>query len=137
MGRPNRPTMGSDSRSRSRSRGRSRDNSRSRSRSERRRSRSRSRSGGGSGREKGVACRWNERGFGFIRPNKGGDDVFCHVSGLKEGNMLQEGDEVEYEVMYDERQRKYRAVNVTGGIQWTCGLTKAVGSGLWPSAASC
>jgi len=43
--------------------------------------------------------------------------VFCHVSGLKEGNMLQEGDEVEFEVVFDDRQNKYRAMNVTGGIQ--------------------
>merc|ERR1712216_931308 len=128
------PREKSDDRGGSRSRSRSprRDRSRSRSRSERReksrsrsprRSRSRSRGGGrddrrDSGRrEKGVACRWNDRGFGFIRPNKGGEDVFCHVSGLQHGNMLREGDEVEFEVLFDERQGKYRAAEVTGGIQ--------------------
>merc|ERR1712188_365691 len=90
------------SRSRSRSRSGRRERSRSRSRSRRRdsrsrsrRSRSRDRRGGGGGlrdsggkRETGIACKWNDRGFGFIRPNKGGEDVFCHVSGLKDGNML-------------------------------------------------
>merc|ERR1712196_94260 len=97
--------------------------SRSRSRRSRSRSRSRDRRGGGglrdSGgkREAGIACKWNDRGFGFIRPNKGGEDVFCHVSGLKDGNMLREGDEVEFEVVFDERQGKYRAAEVTGGIQ--------------------
>merc|ERR1740133_666043 len=120
--------MGSRSRSRSRSKSRSPEKreekkSRSRSRSEKKgsrsppRRRSRSRSGSPGGREKGVACRWNDRGFGFIRPNKGGDDVFCHVSGLKEGNMLQEGDEVEFTVIFDERQGKRRAADVTGGVQ--------------------
>merc|ERR1711924_241663 len=103
-----------DAGSRSRSRSRSARRSRSRSKS---RSRSRSRSRTPAKREKGIACRWNDRGFGFIKPEKGGDDVFCHISGLKEGNMLREGDEVEYTVMYDERQRKHRATDVTGGVQ--------------------
>merc|ERR1712072_1143738 len=117
----------SKSPSRSRSRGRSRSSSerksRSRSRSPRR-SRSRSRSRGRAGpkdtggkRVKGIACKWHDRGFGFIKPNDGGEDVFCHVSGLQSGNCLREGDEVEFEVAWDERQNKYRATEVSGGIQ--------------------
>jgi cold shock CspA family protein len=88
------------------------------------RSRSRSRSrgrggggggGGGGGRLKGEACKWNPRGFGFIKPLEGGgDDVFCHVSVLTDGNCLREGDTVEYEVVYDDRKGKYRADKVTG-----------------------
>ena len=86
------------------------------------RSRSRSRSrgrggggGGGGGRLKGEACKWNPRGFGFIKPLEGGgDDVFCHVSVLTDGNCLREGDTVEYEVVYDDRKGKFRADKVTG-----------------------
>ena len=88
------------------------------------RSRSRSRSrgrggggggGGGGGRLKGEACKWNPRGFGFIKPlDDKGDDVFCHVSVLTDGNCLREGDTVEYEVVYDDRKGKYRADKVTG-----------------------
>eukprot|EP00658_Telonema_sp_P-2_P031973 TRINITY_DN237_c0_g1_i8.p2 TRINITY_DN237_c0_g1~~TRINITY_DN237_c0_g1_i8.p2 ORF type:complete len:156 (+),score=22.74 TRINITY_DN237_c0_g1_i8:239-706(+) len=95
----------------------------SRSRSparEARRSRSRSRSpgrggGGSGGRQSGIACRWNERGFGFIKPNEGGDDLFCHVSCIEDGNMLREGDTVEYDCVFDDRKGKYRAEKVTGG----------------------
>ena len=91
-----------------------------------RRSRSRSRSrgrdgGGGGGKQKGVACRWNDRGFGFIKPSDGSEDVFCHVSSIKDGNMLREGDEVEFESVYDDRKGKYRADNVTGGCQEEAG----------------
>merc|ERR1711939_635354 len=88
------------------------------------RSRGRSRSSGRAGpkdtggkRVKGIACKWHDRGFGFIKPNDGGEDVFCHVSGLQSGNCLREGDEVEFEVAWDERQNKYRAIEVSGGIQ--------------------
>lgn len=91
-------------RSRSRSRSRSRGGSRGRG------------GGGGDGqRHKGEACRWNPRGFGFIKPFDGGEDIFCHVSVITDGNMLREGDSVEYEVVYDDRKGKYRADKVTGG----------------------
>lgn len=100
-----------------------RSRSRSRSRSpRRRRSRSRSRSGdrksGGSGSSKlltGRAARWNERGFGFIKPDNDDEDIFCHCSAIQDGNSLREGDPIEYEKVYDQRKGKYRAENVTGG----------------------
>ena len=73
---------------------------------------------GGIQRVKGEAKRWNsERGFGFIKPNTGGEDVFCHFSSITDGNALREGDIVEYEAEFDESKGKYRAVEVTGGIK--------------------
>ena len=82
---------------RSRSRSPEDRNDRSRSRSPRR-SRSRSRSPamnpgyGGSpprgDRKTGVAGRWNPRGFGFITPDQGGEDLFCHFSSISDGNMV-------------------------------------------------
>ena len=50
------------------------DDERSRSRSPKRDS---GRGGGksGSGKSEGVAGRWNERGFGFIKPNDGGEQI--------------------------------------------------------------
>ena len=81
------------------------------------RSRSRSRDGGGGGREKGTACRWNERGFGFIKPSDGSEDLFCHFSAITDGNCLPQGAEVEYTRSYDERKGNYRATEVSGGMQ--------------------
>jgi cold shock CspA family protein len=75
------------------------------------------RTGGGGGRKTGVAGRWNERGFGFITPDGGSEDVFCHFSAITDGNMLSEGARVDYDESYDERKGKPRAERVTGGIQ--------------------
>lgn len=104
--------MPSRSRSPPRDRSRSPPKERSRSRS---RSRSPRRDGGGS-KVKGVAGRWNDRGFGFIKPDDGSEDVFCHFSGITDGNCLREGAEVEFDKVYDDRKGKYRAENVSGGF---------------------
>lgn len=59
---------------------------------------------------KGVVKFFNEtKGFGFITPEDGGDDVFVHVSGLR--SNVRENDKVSYDV---ERGKKgLNAVNVT------------------------
>eukprot|EP00397_Hematodinium_sp_SG-2012_P022126 GEMP01022906.1.p1 GENE.GEMP01022906.1~~GEMP01022906.1.p1 ORF type:complete len:169 (+),score=33.01 GEMP01022906.1:82-588(+) len=47
------------------------------------------------GKEQGYVINWNvEKGYGFIKPDKGGEDIFAHVSGLKDGDVLREGDPV-------------------------------------------
>ena len=68
-------------------------------------------------RLKGVAQHWNpDRGFGFIKPPRGGgENVFCHFSAITDGDVLRKGDPIEYELEFDNRTGKYRAVNVTGG----------------------
>ncbi len=66
-------------------------------------------------RMKGTACRWNERGFGFIKPSDGSEDLFCHFSAITDGNCLAQGAEVEYTRAYDDRKGNYRATEVTGG----------------------
>eukprot|EP00446_Apocalathium_sp_SHHI-4_P039839 CAMPEP_0177346494 /NCGR_PEP_ID=MMETSP0368-20130122/29217_1 /TAXON_ID=447022 ORGANISM="Scrippsiella hangoei-like, Strain SHHI-4" /NCGR_SAMPLE_ID=MMETSP0368 /ASSEMBLY_ACC=CAM_ASM_000363 /LENGTH=85 /DNA_ID=CAMNT_0018808153 /DNA_START=75 /DNA_END=328 /DNA_ORIENTATION=- len=67
----------------------------------------------------GVMKRWNsEKGFGFIGADDGGDDVFCHVSALLDGEgSVQEGDAVKYRMTYDDRKGKDRAsdVELAGG----------------------
>ena len=107
------PAKRSRSPDRERSR-RDRSDSRDRERSRRDRSRSRSRGrddrgggGGGYGKASGVACRWNERGFGFIKPDDGGDDLFCHVSQITDGNALSEGAKVHFVKVFDERRGSY------------------------------
>ena len=59
--------------------------------------------------------RWNERGFGFIESLSGGDEIFCHVSEITDGNCLRPGDEVQYKLKYDDRRGSYQAANLTGG----------------------
>jgi cold shock protein len=38
-----------------------------------------------------------EKGFGFIAPDNGGNDLFVHASGIEEGPIA-DGDKVEFEV---------------------------------------
>jgi len=40
------------------------------------------------------------KGFGFIQPEEGGDDVFVHITSVKEAGLdtLNEGDQVTYEL---------------------------------------
>lgn len=49
-----------------------------------------------------------EKGFGFITPSNGGDDVFVHVSGLSEN--VRQDDAVRYDIQ--EGRKGPNAVNV-------------------------
>lgn len=48
-----------------------------------------------------------EKGFGFICPSEGGDDVFVHITALRDGGFdtLPEGQPVFYELVEDRRGR--------------------------------
>lgn len=71
-------------------------------------------------RIKGYVVSWHdEKGFGFIKPFDGGEDVFTHVSCLKDGDCLDQGKEVMFENTFDSVKGKYRAVDVTG-----CGMRR-------------
>ena len=84
--------------------------------------------GGGGGKDRGVALRWfQEKGFGFIKPHDGGDNLFCHFSCITDGSMLREGSEVSYNKVFDERKGKgYKAEQVVGGIRDPVGKSKPV-----------
>ena len=53
------------------------------------------------------------KGFGFITPENGGQDVFVHVSALQRGESLREGDKVSFEVGQDRKTGKSKAENVS------------------------
>ena len=54
-----------------------------------------------------------------------GGDVFCHVSAVTDGDMLREGDLVEYKECMDD-PRGPRAVDVTGGFYTNAGDAQTV-----------
>ena len=63
----------------------------------------------------GVLERWSSsKGFGFIRPDDGGEDVFCHVTELAhKDDKLHNGDILEFEIIEEKRRRgKPRAIYI-------------------------
>jgi CspA family cold shock protein len=52
----------------------------------------------------GVVARYDpERGFGFITPDAGGDDLFVHTSVIADGEPLTKGERVRYKVRQSDR----------------------------------
>jgi CspA family cold shock protein len=52
------------------------------------------------------------RGFGFIKSDDGGVDVFFHVSALRDGNEIAQGKAVKFEIGVDPKSGKTKAVSV-------------------------
>ena len=72
----------------------------------------------GTGTMTGTVASWNStRGFGFITPSDGGDDVFCHFTNVQDGNALGAGLTITFDLVYDEEKAKDQAMNVAGGVQ--------------------
>ena len=60
---------------------------------------------------KGTAKRWPEgRGYGFIKPDEGTEDIFVHNSQIQGASYLREGQRVEFDV--ERTDRGPRAINV-------------------------
>ena len=55
----------------------------------------------------------DDKGFGFITPENGGQDVFVHVSLLQSDSSLREGGKVSFEVGQDRKTGKSKAENVS------------------------
>jgi len=53
-----------------------------------------------------------DKGFGFITPDDGGQDVFVHVSGVIAGGPLRDGSKVSYDLGQDRKTGKSKAENV-------------------------
>ena len=54
------------------------------------------------------------KGFGFIAPDDGGNDVFVHISAVERAGMqyLTEGQKVEFDLVADRRSGKMSADNL-------------------------
>ncbi|WOH52169.1 MULTISPECIES: cold-shock protein [unclassified Bradyrhizobium] len=57
----------------------------------------------------------DDKGFGFIAPDTGGEDLFFHVSSLLPGVTPKQGDRVSYEIGVDRRTGRSRAEKVVIG----------------------
>jgi CspA family cold shock protein len=56
----------------------------------------------------------NQKGFGFIQPEAGGNDIFVHISAVERAGLstLNEGQKVSFEVVADRRTGKSAAENL-------------------------
>ena len=56
-----------------------------------------------------------QKGFGFIAPNDGGNDVFVHISAVERAGLtgLAEGQKVEFEAKTDNMRGKTSAENLS------------------------
>jgi CspA family cold shock protein len=54
------------------------------------------------------------KGFGFIQPDGGGQDVFVHISAVQRAGLreLYDGQKISYEVVADKRSGKSSAENL-------------------------
>ena len=52
-----------------------------------------------------------QKGFGFIQPDDGGQDVFVHISAVERANLasLHEGQKLSFELEKDQRSGKMSA----------------------------
>jgi CspA family cold shock protein len=55
-----------------------------------------------------------QKGFGFIQPDNGGQDAFVHISAVERAGMstLVEGQKISYEMETDKRRGKQAAGNL-------------------------
>ncbi len=54
------------------------------------------------------------KGYGFIEPEQGGNDVFVHISAVERSGLssLKDGQKISYEIQIDERRGKSSAINL-------------------------
>merc|ERR1712066_773365 len=76
-----------------------------------------------------------DKGFGFISPDDGSEDVFVHrkVNGEDRDAYLEEGDKVEFEKEWEDRKGKWAASSCTGFKSGGGGGGWGGGGGDWGS----
>ena len=80
--------------------------------------------GAGGGAVRGGSSRWRnlevvkffnaERGYGFIKPDDGGRDVFVHITAVEQAGLksLNEGQKIDFDVEPDKKGKGPKAVNL-------------------------
>lgn len=56
----------------------------------------------------------DQKGFGFIQPDNGGEDVFVHRSAVERAGMhtLSEGQNISFDIQNDPKTKKSSAANL-------------------------
>lgn len=54
------------------------------------------------------------KGYGFIQPDEGGEDVFVHISAVERAGIghLNEGQRITYDLQRDPKKNKHAAANL-------------------------
>jgi len=58
-----------------------------------------------------------EKGYGFIKPDDGGNDIFVHITAVEQAGLrsLSEGQKISFEIEPDKKGKGPKAVNLKLG----------------------
>jgi len=83
-----------------------------------------------------VKAWYDDKGFGFLMPDGGGPDVFVHRNQLSDGQSLEQGSTVAFEVRLNAIRGKYEATRCDGAIG-NAPAAGAMSAALGKGAAPC